>query len=91
MTDAPDTLTICGRRFDLRRMPDYRRNYLDRLARLKTAAGAAIRLKCFECSGYSAQEANKCQNIECALYVLRRNRAQRRKLGNQTTEKIHHA
>lgn len=82
--DHPDTVEIAGRVYDLRTMPDYRRMYFERLARIKTAPMAAVMLKCFECSGYSAPESRGCNCRDSALWVLRHHRAAR-KSENATT------
>ncbi len=76
--DHPDTVEIAGRVYDLRKMPKQRRVYFERLARITTAPTAAIRLKCYECSGYSVQEARACNCRECALWVLQHHRAARK-------------
>lgn len=76
--DHPDTVEIAGRVYDLRKMPTQRRVYFERLARITTAPTAAIRLKCYECSGYSVQEARACNCRECALWVLQHHRAARK-------------
>ena len=76
--DHPDTVEIAGRVYDLRKMPTQRRAYFERLARITTAPTAAIRLKCYECSGYNAIEAGACNCRDCALWVLRHNRDARK-------------
>ena len=76
--DHPDTVEIAGRVYDLRKMPTQRRVYFERLARITTAPMAAVRLKCFECSGFSAIEAGVCNCRDCALWVLRHNRDARK-------------
>lgn len=76
--DHPDTVEIAGKVYDLRKMPSGRRVYFERLARIMTAPMAAVRLKCFECSGFSAIEAGVCNCRDCALWVLRHNRDARK-------------
>ena len=76
--DHPDTVEIAGRVYDLRKMPTQRRASSERLARITTAPTAAIRLKCYECSGYNAIEAGACNCRDCALWVLRHNRDARK-------------
>ena len=76
--DHPDTVEITDRVYDLRTMPDCRRVYFERLARIKSAPLAAVMLKCFECSGYSASESRGCNCRNYALWVLRRNRTVRK-------------
>lgn len=82
--DHPDTVEIAGRVYDLRPMPGYRRAYFERLARIKTAPMAAVLLKCFECSGYSASESRGCNCRDCALWVLRHHRAARKQEAEAT-------
>ena len=67
-------VTIHGRKFDLRKEPAYRRNYLIRLSELQTSPLKAIKLKCLECSAYSAVEAQQCHAPDCALWVFLQNR-----------------
>ncbi len=74
------SVTICGRTFDLRKEPAYRRNYLIRLSELQTEPLKAIKLKCLECSAYSADESHKCNAPDCALWVVLQNRKNRRKV-----------
>ncbi|WP_276741370.1 hypothetical protein [Victivallis vadensis] len=83
--DHPDTVEIADRVYDLRPMPGYRRAYFERLARIKTAPMAAVMLKCFECSGYSASESRGCNCRDCALWVLRHHRAARKQEAEATT------
>ena len=84
--DHPDTVEMAGRVYDLRTMPDYRRVYFERLARIKTAPMAAVLLKCFECSGYSAPESRGCNCRDCALWGLRHHRAARKQEAATTGE-----
>lgn len=70
----PDVVTICGKSHELKKLPVYRRAYFERLAKVGTAPSVAIRLKCYECSGYSTAEAKRCRDRDCALFVLRHNR-----------------
>ena len=74
----PDRVTAGGREYDLTKEPEYRRVYLERLSRVGTSMMKAIRLHCFECSGYSALEAKQCSNRGCALWVLLDNRKRRK-------------
>lgn len=83
--DHPDTVEIAGRVYGLRKMPKQRRVYFGRLAQITIAPAAAVRLKCYECSGYSVQEARACNCRECALGVLQHHRAAR-KLENLISE-----
>ena len=82
----PDRVTAGGREYDLTKEPEYRRTYLERLAKIGTAPLKAVRLHCFECSGYSALEAKQCSDRSCALWVLLDNRKRRKAAGGESEE-----
>lgn len=60
---------------------DYFLRYALRLLRIGCSPMKAIKLKCFECSGYFAQVANSCNCRTCALWILLRNRRIRKGQG----------
>lgn len=82
----PDRVTAGGREYDLAKEPEYRRTYLERLSRVGTSMMKAIRLHCFECSGYNVLEAKLCPNRDCALWVLLDNRKRRKAAGGESEE-----
>lgn len=82
----PDRVTAGGREYDLTKEPEYRRTYLERLAKIGTAPLKAVRLHCFECSGYSVLGAKLCSNRDCALWVLLDNRKRRKAAGGESEE-----
>lgn len=84
--ERSDTLTIHGRVYDLRNEPNYRRAYLERLSRVGNSMMKAIRLKCFECSGFNSLESSACECRDCALWVLRENRKLRKAAGADIEE-----
>ena len=64
-------MTIAGKTWDTSREPKYRSAFLESLTRIGTAPMKAIRLYCYQCSGYSHAEVRACECRDCPLFVLK--------------------
>jgi hypothetical protein len=53
---------------------NYKERYEKLLEEIGTSFSKAIKAHCFQCSGYDYKEAKLCENKNCALYVLRKNK-----------------
>ena len=71
-------LKIGGKTWDLTREPAYRKNFLESISRIGTAPMKAVRLYCYQCSGYSHAEVRACECRDCPLFVLKWNRNKRK-------------
>lgn len=71
-------LVIAGETYDLNKEPEYQHPFYKRLDVIGTSPTRAMRLMCFQCSGYNAQEAKNCQTKNCPLYVLKWNKKNRK-------------
>ena len=58
-------------------MNSYQQNYTAKLMSIGKSFIKAIKAHCYQCSGYSMYEAKKCTNKNCALFVLKSNRAKK--------------
>lgn len=56
-------------------MNSYEKDYQKRLQTVGKSFIKAIKTHCFQCCGYNMREANKCTNKNCALFILKANRA----------------
>lgn len=79
-------LVIAGETYDLNKEPEYQHLFFKRLDVIGTSPTRAIRLMCFQCSGYNAQEANICRNKKCPLYVLKWNRKNRKNAADPNSD-----
>ena len=53
---------------------NYKEKYEKMLNEIGCQPMKAIKAHCFQCSGYDYKEARECQNKNCALYILRKNK-----------------
>ena len=61
-------VNVNGKIYNLNKVPAYKREFYLRLEKCRTPL-RAIKLKCYECSNYSDNEALNCPCIDCPLYV----------------------
>lgn len=56
----------------------YRRELLKRLSNIGTSPTRAIKVFCWQCSGFSHAEVRACECRDCPLFVLKWNRNKRK-------------
>lgn len=58
-------------------MNSYQQNYTAKLMSIGKSFTKAIKAHCYQCASYSMNEDKKCTNKNCALFVLKMNRAKK--------------
>ena len=72
----PTVVEVAGKTIELSGMPTYLKRFYEGMSKIGNSYAQAVKLHCYQCSGYSALEANRCTNTDCPLWIVINNRRQ---------------
>ena len=70
----PTVVEVAGKKIELSGMPTYLKKFYKGMSEIGNSYAQAVKLHCYQCSGYSTLEAHRCTNTDCPLWIVINNR-----------------
>ena len=70
----PTVVEVAGKKIELSGMPTYLKKFYKGMSEIGNSYAQAVKLHCYQCSGYSTLEAHWCTNTDCPLWIVINNR-----------------